>query len=859
MYLFNKILILLVGVAISVYAVPPVLNYAGQVAVNGEAFDGNGLFKFALVNADGTTTYWSNDGTSVEGSEPQASVAVAVNGGLYSILLGNTAQQGMGAIDPAVFAQHTDAKLRVWFSDGVNGFQQLSPDRPFASVPYAFNSESAKTAETANTAMAVQAGAVTSSMLASNAVTSDKLSPQIKADINATIGMNRLSSEVTEKLNQEKTTNNYNAPSVGSLLAVPYGSDAPAGYSLYQRGERKELVWEEKATVSVARNAYDGVEVLGRKIYVVGGYNGSANNIAERYDPETNTLETLNSMSHARHAVASTVLNGKVYAIGGQGLSSVEVYDPSTESWSTGVALPSEVNHGTAITVAGKIYLIGGRNTSGQSINQVLCFDPSLNQWQAKANMPTMRSGHKLVWFENRIWAIGGKDQDGYPLDNLESYDPATDSWQAEASLKTARNHPVAWVANGNIYIGGSFDPYRSSIEVYNQMTSLSNLSGSFPVNIGVADAVVINEKVYVIAGNNGSAYSNKVFAADLNASMEGIYDLYRKDGDAPVGTPVVQSEYADGSVTASKIAKDSVGIWQLNPKVMKYLKPEITVQPQARTVYEDTNVSYSVTAEGKYLTYQWKKDGVDLTGETNATLNITDANATQHDGNYSVVVSNDFGSVESNLTELIVKDAILNGLVGWWKFDEGSGTVAYDSSGNGNHGNLTNGPTWVSGKIGGALSFDGVNDHVRIGNVLNNMSSSCFSLWFKPASVPSGHGYMVFKEHTYALTLASNGGVHLNFGNGSEWGNTNVYTTLLELNKWYNVTATRESGIMKVFIDINLLANNFYNTSFGSNSWPLVFGGIGTNSFNGLIDDIRIYDRALSAEEVLALYNLGQ
>ena len=54
------------------------------------------------------------------------------------------------------------------------------------------------------------------------------------------------------------------------------------------------------------------------------------------------------------------------------------------------------------------------------------------------------------------------------------------------------------------------------------------------------------------------------------------------------------------------------------------------------------------ITAEGKYLTYQWKKDGVDLTGETNATLNITDANATLHDGNYSVVVSNDFGSVES-------------------------------------------------------------------------------------------------------------------------------------------------------------------------------------------------------------------
>jgi hypothetical protein len=399
MNLFQKILILLFGVAICVQAVPPVLNYAGQVAVNGEAFDGNGLFKFALTNADGTTTYWSNDGTSVDGSEPQASVAVPVNGGLYSILLGNTAQQGMGAIDPVLFAQHTDAKLRVWFSDGVNGFQQLSPDRPFASVPYAFSSESAKSADTANTAMAVQEGAVTSSMLASSAVTSDKLSPQIKADINATIGMNRLSSEVTEKLNQEKTTTNYNAPSVGSLLAVPSGSAPPAGYSLYQRGMPKELIWEEKAPVSVARYAFDGVEVLGGKIYFVGGYNGSAKNIAERYDPSNDSWETLNSMSEAINGVASAVLNGKVYAIGGHGFSSVEVYDPSAESWTAGVALPSEVSHGAAITLNGKIFLIGGRNASGQSINQVLCFDPSLNQWQAKANMPTMRSGHKLVWF----------------------------------------------------------------------------------------------------------------------------------------------------------------------------------------------------------------------------------------------------------------------------------------------------------------------------------------------------------------------------------------------------------------------------------------------------------------------------
>ena len=84
------IVIFLLGLLVNAHAVPPILNYAGQVTVNGEAFDGAGLFKFALVNTDGNVTYWSNDGTSVDGSEPQTSVSVAVNGGLYAALLGNT-------------------------------------------------------------------------------------------------------------------------------------------------------------------------------------------------------------------------------------------------------------------------------------------------------------------------------------------------------------------------------------------------------------------------------------------------------------------------------------------------------------------------------------------------------------------------------------------------------------------------------------------------------------------------------------------------------------------------------------------------------------------------------------------------
>ena len=302
-------------------------------------------------------------------------------------------------------------------------------------------------------------------------ITKQMLGNDVLTDINATIGMNRLSSEVTEKLNQNKTTTNYNAPSVGSLLAVPSGSDAPSGYSLYQRGEPKELVWEEKAPVSVARNAFDGVEVLDGKIYFVGGYNGSAKNIAERYDPLNDTWEILSPMSVARSGIASAISNGKLYAIGGSGLSSVEIYDPSTNTWSLGPALPHSVNSGCAIVANENLYHIGGW-LNNQNFKFVHMLDPNSNSWTRLADMPTARHGLKLVWFDNRIWAVGGYG--GLYLNTVESFDPLSNSWRTEASMTTKRNRSFTFVANGEIFVAGGNDGSSSlnSIEAFDPTTN---------------------------------------------------------------------------------------------------------------------------------------------------------------------------------------------------------------------------------------------------------------------------------------------------------------------------------------------------------------------------------------------------
>jgi formylglycine-generating enzyme required for sulfatase activity len=117
--------------------VPQILNYQGRVAVGTVNFDGSGEFKFALVDAIGTTTYWSNDGTSADGNEPALAVPLIVSKGLYAVQLGDTELPNMTAIPASVFA-NLDVRLRVWFDDGTaNGSQQLAPDQRIAAVGYA--------------------------------------------------------------------------------------------------------------------------------------------------------------------------------------------------------------------------------------------------------------------------------------------------------------------------------------------------------------------------------------------------------------------------------------------------------------------------------------------------------------------------------------------------------------------------------------------------------------------------------------------------------------------------------------------------------------------------------------------------
>jgi hypothetical protein len=108
-------------------------SYEGRVRSGGVPFDGNGHFKFAVVSTDGTVCYWSNDGVTLSGNEPTSSVPIAVSGGFFSVIIGDEGLSNMAPLDAAIFNTDERVRLRVWFSDGANGFQQLSPDRPITN------------------------------------------------------------------------------------------------------------------------------------------------------------------------------------------------------------------------------------------------------------------------------------------------------------------------------------------------------------------------------------------------------------------------------------------------------------------------------------------------------------------------------------------------------------------------------------------------------------------------------------------------------------------------------------------------------------------------------------------------------
>jgi len=151
----------------------------------------------------------------------------------------------------------------------------------------------------------------------------------------------------------------------------------------------------------------------------------------------------------------------------------------------------------------------------------------------------------------------------------------------------------------------------------------------------------------------------------EVHASIDAIIDYSRLSSSvrADLNRTITHTDLSpqikadlNRTITASNLAPNTITTAQLNEQVLKYLRPEVLQSPEAPgLVFHGQRVILQSRAEGKYLSYQWYRDGEAIPGATQKRYVIPDVNGSLHDGNYTLVVSNDFGTVTTPATELKV------------------------------------------------------------------------------------------------------------------------------------------------------------------------------------------------------------
>jgi hypothetical protein len=194
-----------------------------------------------------------------------------------------------------------------------------------------------------------------------------------------------------------------------------------------------------------------------------------------------------------------------------------------------------------------------------------------------------------------------------------------------------------------------------------------------------------------------------------------------------------------------------------------------------------------------------------------------------------------------------------------------GSGTAWADLSGNGNNGTLTNGPTFNSGNLG-SIGFDGVNDTVNmgIGNTFFPLPQFTINVWFRSfgtvdttGTTPSLYGF------TYGIRCGvGSSGLSFSVDNGSNLSTTSTTGNIPFRNgDWYNCTMTHTGTVNSMYINgqFNVSVNRTWS---GTSRWPTNGWNLGRDNndnfyfFFGQISHCQIYNRALSAAEILQNYN---
>ena len=285
-----------------------------------------------------------------------------------------------------------------------------------------------------------------------------------------------------------------------------------------------------------------------------------------------------------------------------------------------------------------------------------------------------------------------------------------------------------------------------------------------------------------------------------------------------------------------------------------------------------ETSTTITVSSGGTYTAY-YRTPPVHDVAVTNVKCSKTVVGQ-GYSQNITVTVL-DPGDYPENFNVSVLVDAGINdGLVGYWSFDEGSGTTAHDTSGNQNDGTIY-GANWTGGKFEKALSFDGLDDYVDVPSSasLNNISDAVtIAAWVKLEQVPA-EAYEFIEAGGYSYVayayVADPAGVRFNFGRctapgvGDDleqefWKQYNATLPYLPYDQWYYVVWMYDSdGYAAIYVNGNSYANTtLMSGEIYNYEWGLKINGRALHK--GIVDELRIYNRTLNQQEITAVAGTG-
>lgn len=291
------------------------------------------------------------------------------------------------------------------------------------------------------------------------------------------------------------------------LLILVFAAGTISISSASSSNEARENTWVFMAPMPTARSNL-GVAVVDGKIYAIGG---DASGTNEMYDPFTDTWTIKASMPTPRSSFGIAVYQSKIYCIGGSNSRANEVYDPSTNTWEAKAPMPIARWDLEANVAYGRIYLMGGE--PNQTLNEA--YDPAANCWTKKAPIPfVITEGYSRAAIyaasavlDNKIYWIGvvGFFYDPLGMKVLnQMYSPEDDSWSLRAPLlSSVRALPeAAGVTTGvwspqRIHIFGE-DSSNCAYDPANDRWTGGDSMLLSRRDFGVA---VVNDKLYVIGG----------------------------------------------------------------------------------------------------------------------------------------------------------------------------------------------------------------------------------------------------------------------------------------------------------------------------------------------------------------------